>query len=90
MIRNGSDGANGGGSWITGVDGLQRLRQVDDTDAAVREGGGEVCEKLDRTFRCSFALALWPCAAVVSWNFVIAPLKPRDTTSMSFATVTNA
>ena len=41
MIRNGSDGASGGGSWITGVDGFKRLGQVDDPDAAVGDKGGE-------------------------------------------------
>ena len=41
MIRNGLDGASGGGNWITGVDVFKRLGQVDHTDAAIGDKGGE-------------------------------------------------
>jgi hypothetical protein len=41
-IENGLDGANCGGSWIVGVSGSERYREIDDANAASDDAGGEV------------------------------------------------
>ena len=88
-MRNGSDGANGGGNWITGVDGFSVcVRSITLTLPSASAAANRARSSFD--IPLLLCAALWPSAGALSWNFVSAALNPRDVTPMSSATVTNA